>query len=174
MQSSDDANQPAASGGGSEPLSNSGEAPRVVLAAVDTSPAAERVVAMAARFARAFPEASLHLLHVVRFSRMDRGHAGLAGLGSHVVDEAKDHLEFHRRQAMRQCRNPVTAHFAMGNPTNEILRFCSELRVELLVIATHDHSGFERLLLGSVAETLMRKAPCTVTIVRQAIHGRAT
>ena len=173
MQSSDDETVPAASGGGAEPLSNSGETPRVVLAAVDTSPAAERVVAMAARFVRAFPEASLHLLHVVRFSRMDRGHAGLAGLGSHVVDEAKDHLDFHRRQAMRQCRNQVTAHFAMGNPTNEILRFCSELKVDLLVIATHDHSGFERLLLGSVAETLMRKAPCTVTIVRQSIHGRS-
>jgi nucleotide-binding universal stress UspA family protein len=103
---------------------------------------------------------------------MDRGHAGLPALGSHLVAEAKDNLDFHRRQAMRQCRNPVTAHFSIGNPTSEILRFCGELRVELLVIATHDHSGFERLLLGSIAETLMRKAPCTVTIVRQAIHGR--
>lgn len=169
MPSTDDANE-SASGAGSGPLSNSGDAPRVVLAAIDTSPAAERVVSMAARFVRAFPEASLHLLHVLRFSRMDRGHAGLAGLDSHVVDEAKDHLSFHRRQAMRQCRNPVTAHFALGNPTNEILRFCSELGVELLVIATHDHSGFERLLLGSIAETLMRKAPCTITIVRPS-HG---
>jgi len=174
LEPSDDANAEAPAGPPPESLSNSGEAPRVVLAAVDTSPAAERVVAMAARFVRAFPEASLHLLHVLRFSRMDRGHAGLAGLGSNVVDDAKDHLDFHRRQAMRQCRNPVTAHFAIGNPTSEILRFCGELKVDLLVIATHDHSGFERLLLGSVAETLMRKAPCTVTIVRQPIHSRAT
>ena len=173
MPSSDDPIEPGPAPLEPEPLRNSDETPRVVLAAVDTSPAAERVVAMAARFVRAFPEASLHLLHVLRFSRMDRGHAGLPALGSHVVDEAKDYLDFHRRQALRQCRNAVIAHFAMGNPTSEILRCCAELEVDLLVIATHDHSGFERLLLGSIAETLMRKAPCTVTIVRQTIHGRA-
>lgn len=172
MEPTDDSDEQPAAPGSLPPLSNAGDTPRVVLAAVDTTPAAERVVAMAARFVRAFPESSLHLLHVLRFSRMDRGHAGLAGLGSDVVDDAKDHLEFHKRMAMRQCRNNVISHFAMGNPTSEILRFCTELKVDLLVIATHDHSGFERLLLGSIAETLMRKAPCTVTIVRQAIHTR--
>ena len=98
MPSSDDPIEPGPAPLEPEPLRNSDETPRVVLAAVDTSPAAERVVAMAARFVRAFPEASLHLLHVLRFSRMDRGHAGLPALGSHVVDEAKDYLDFHRRQ----------------------------------------------------------------------------
>jgi nucleotide-binding universal stress UspA family protein len=140
-----------------------------VLAAVDTSAAAERVIAVAARFVRAFPEASLHVLHVLRHARTDR-HMGVPGMSSDVVDDAKEHLEFHKRLAMRQCRNSVTAHFAIGNPTSEILRFCGELKVDLLVIATHDHSGFERLLLGSIAETLVRKAPCSVTVVRQAIH----
>jgi nucleotide-binding universal stress UspA family protein len=151
------------------PLVNSGETPRVVLAAVDTSAAAERVIAMAARFVRAFPEASLHVLHVLRYARTDR-HMGVPGIGSDVVDDAKDHLEFHKRLAARQCRNPVTGHFTIGNPTSEILRFCTDLKVDLLVIATHDHSGFERLLLGSIAETLVRKAPCTVTVVRQTMH----
>jgi universal stress protein A len=169
LEPTDDSPQPSVPLPSQRPLVNSGEEPRVVLAAVDTSPAAERVIAMAARFVRAFPESSLHVLHVLRFSRADR-HMGVPAMGSDVVDEAKDHLEFHKRLAMRQCRNPVSAHFAMGNPVNEILRFCGELKVDLLVIATHDHSGFERLLLGSIAETLMRKAPCTVTVVRQTIH----
>jgi nucleotide-binding universal stress UspA family protein len=171
LEPTDDSPEQSASADSLPPLSNSGDEPRVVLAAVDTSPAAQRVISMAARFVRAFPEASLHVLHVLRFSRMDRGHAGVPAMGSDVVDDAKDHLEFHKRLAMRQCRNPVTAHFAMGNPTNEILRFCTELKVDLLMIATHDHSGFERLLLGSIAETLVRKAPCIVTVVRQAMHG---
>jgi nucleotide-binding universal stress UspA family protein len=35
-----------------------------------------------------------------------------------------------------------------------------------LVIGTHDHAGFERLILGSTAETLMRKAGCSVLVVR--------
>lgn len=169
MEPTDDSPQQPAAVPSQRPLVNSGEEPRVVLAAVDTSPAAERVIAMAARFVRAYPEAALHVLHVLRYARTDR-HAGVPGMPSEVVDDAKDHLEFHVRLAKRQCRNTVTGHFSVGNPTSEILRFCSELKVDLLVIATHDHSGFERLLLGSIAETLMRKAPCTVTIVRQAIH----
>ena len=169
MEPTDDSPEPPAPVPSQRPLVNSGEEPRVVLAAVDTSAASERVIAMAARFVRAFPEANLHVLHVLRHSRIDR-HAGVPAMGSDVVDDAKEHLEFHKRLAMRQCRNSVTSHFAVGNPTNEILRFCGELKVDLLVIATHDHSGFERLLLGSIAETLMRKAPCSVTVVRQAMH----
>ncbi len=172
MEPTDESPEPAAPMPSQRPLVNSGEEPRVVLAAVDTSASAERVVAMAARFCRAFPEASLHVLHVLRYSRVDR-HAGVPAMGSDVVDDAKDHLEAHKRSAMRQCRNPVTSHFAIGSPTSEILRFCTDLKVELLVIATHDHSGFERLLLGSIAETLVRKAPCTVTVVRQAMHRDA-
>lgn len=150
------------------PLVNTDDEPRVILAAVDTSPAAQRVISMAARFARTFPQASLHVLHVLRFSRLDRPYAGAPGISSEAIDDAKDHLEYHKRLAVSQCRNLVIGHFATGNPTSEILRFCSELKTDLLVIATHDHAGFERLLLGSIAETLMRKAPCTVTIVRPA------
>jgi nucleotide-binding universal stress UspA family protein len=149
------------------PLLNTDDEPRVVLAAVDTSPAAARVIAVAARFARAFPQVTLHVLHVLRHSRLDRAHAGVPAMGSEAIDDAKEHLEYHRRLAQRQCRNAVVSHFTAGNPTNEILRVCTELSADLLVIATHDHAGFERLLLGSIAETLMRRAPCTVTVVRQ-------
>lgn len=157
---------------GEEPLLNTAEEPRVVLAAVDTSPAAPRVIAFAARFVRAFPEATLHVMHVLRHSRLDRAHAGAPAMSSDAIADAKEHLEYHHRLAQRQCRNPSFAHFTAGNPTNEILRFCSELSADLLVIATHDHAGFERLLLGSVAETLVRKAPCAVTVVRQKPHAR--
>jgi nucleotide-binding universal stress UspA family protein len=150
-------------------LVNTDEEPRVVLAAVDTSPAAKRVIATAARFARAFPEVTLHVLHVLRHSRLDRPYAGAPGMSSEAIADAKDHLEYHQRLAVSQCRNRVVSHFATGSPTSEILRFCTELHVDLLVIATHDHAGFERLLLGSVAETLVRKAPCTVTVVRKRV-----
>jgi nucleotide-binding universal stress UspA family protein len=155
------------------PLVNTDDEPRVVLAAVDTSPAAQRVVAFAARFVRAFPQATQHVQHVLRHSRLDRPYAGAPGVSSEAIDDAKDHLEYHKRLAQRQCRNPVVGHFTAGNPTSEILRFCTELKTDLLVIATHDHAGFERLLLGSIAETLVRKAPCTVTVVRPKPHSNA-
>jgi nucleotide-binding universal stress UspA family protein len=173
LEPTDDSPEKSAPTPSERPLVNTDDEPRVVLAAVDTSPAAKRVISMAARFVRAYPQATLHVLHVLRSSRLDRAqaaHAGTAGMSSEAVEDAKDHLEYHKRLAISQCRNNVVAHFAAGNPTNEILRFCDDLKVDLLVIATHDHAGFERLLLGSIAETLMRKARCTVTVVRQAAH----
>lgn len=170
MQPPDESPIAAAASPNERPLVNTDDEPRVVLAAVDTSPAATRVIGFAARFVRAFPQATLHVLHVLRHSRLDRPYAGSPGLSSEAVDDAKDHLEYHKRLAASQCRNQVVSHFTAGNPTSEILRFCGELAVDLLVIATHDHAGFERLLLGSVAETLVRKAPCSVTVVRQRPH----
>jgi nucleotide-binding universal stress UspA family protein len=171
LEPTDDSTEKSAPAAGERPLVNTDDEPRVVLAAVDTSPAAKRVISMAARFVRAYPQATLHVLHVLRSSRLDRAqaaHAGTSSMSSEAAEDAKDHLEYHKRLAISQCRNPVVTHFAAGNPTNEILRFCDDLKVDLLVIATHDHAGFERLLLGSIAETLVRKARCTVTVVRQA------
>jgi nucleotide-binding universal stress UspA family protein len=57
----------------------------------------------------------------------------------------------------------------VGDPVAEILRMSQELEADFLVVGTHDATGFERLLLGSIAETLMRKAPCSVMVVRPKI-----
>lgn len=121
---------------------------------------------MGARLGRALPGATLHVLHVFRTSRLERGYAWSAGVDTEALEDAKEHLESHVRAASAQCRNQVTGHFVVGDPTAEILRACSELKVETLVIGTHDQSGFERLLLGSVAETLTRKCGCSVFVVR--------
>ncbi|HVY25329.1 MAG TPA: universal stress protein [Polyangiaceae bacterium] len=170
MPNSADSHVPSPQAAGS-PLVNSDDEPRVVLAAVDTTAAATRVISIAARFVRALPRASLHVLHVLRSSRLDRAraaHAGVPAMSTDAIEDAKEHLEYHKRAAISQCRNSVFGHFTTGDPTHEILRSCVELNVDLLVIATHDHAGFERLLLGSVAETLVRRAPCSVTVVRRA------
>jgi universal stress protein A len=54
----------------------------------------------------------------------------------------------------------------MGDPQTEILRICDQVSTDLLVIGTHDYHGLERLILGSIAETLVRKAHCSVMVVR--------
>lgn len=149
-----------------DPLRNADQDPAVVLVAVDSSNGANRVLSMGARIARTFPKASLHVIHVFRTSRFDRAHAGAAAPAAEALADAQEHLEFFVRRARAQCRNPVTGHFAIGSPTDEILKLRAELRADLLVVGTHDHQGFERLLLGSVAETLVRKAHCTVMVVR--------
>lgn len=149
-----------------EPLRNTGDDPEIILVAVDTSTGSNRVLGSGARLARAFPGAALHVVHVFRTSRFDRAHAGAPPANADALADAKEHLEFHVRSARLQCRNNVTGHFIVGDPTSEILRVRAEIGADVLVVGTHDHAGFERLLLGSIAETLMRKAGCSVFVVR--------
>ena len=52
-----------------------------------------------------------------------------------------------------------------GDPSREIARLAAELPADLLVLGTHGRAGFERFLLGSVTERLLRRAPCPVVAV---------
>jgi nucleotide-binding universal stress UspA family protein len=59
----------------------------------------------------------------------------------------------------------ITPLLREGSPPREILDEATAGRADLLVMGTHGRSGFERLLLGSVAEKILRKAPCPVLTV---------
>ena len=139
----------------------------IVLAAVDTSTLASRVIETASRVARrTWPNAQLHLLHVFRSAPFDR--PAQAGLRSEeLMADAQSHLDHHVRMARRQCPAPVTGHLAAGDPVDEILKRARSLSADLIVIGTHDAVGLERFLLGSVADKVAKKAPCSVFIVRQ-------
>jgi nucleotide-binding universal stress UspA family protein len=54
-----------------------------------------------------------------------------------------------------------------GNPAAEILRFAELHNVDLIVMASRGRTGLSRLLMGSVAEAVMRRATCPVFIVKQ-------
>ena len=59
----------------------------------------------------------------------------------------------------------IEAVVRQGNTAGEILEQATSMKADLLVIGTHGRSGFERLLLGSVAEKVLRKANCPVMTV---------
>jgi nucleotide-binding universal stress UspA family protein len=145
--------------------------PKAILVAVDASSNAPRVISMAARMSRAMPSAVVHVVHVFRTSRLDRPRAGTPTGNADMVEEAKEHLAYHVRTLQKRCRATVTGHLEMGDPAGEVLRLSASLGVDLLVVGTHDYIGFERFLLGSVAETLMRKAGCPVLVVRPKSHA---
>jgi len=54
---------------------------------------------------------------------------------------------------------------AEGDAATAILAWADDMPADLLVLRTHGRSGFERLLLGSVAEKVLRKAACPVLTV---------
>lgn len=54
----------------------------------------------------------------------------------------------------------------VGQPARSIVEYVEENTVDHVVMGSHGRSGISRLLVGSVAETVVRRAPCPVTIVR--------
>jgi len=65
----------------------------------------------------------------------------------------------------------VTDH-RTGSPVHEILQAVAETHTDLIVVGTHGRGGFERLVLGSVTEKLLRMAPCAVLTVPHSALGR--
>jgi len=58
-----------------------------------------------------------------------------------------------------------------GKPFVEIIETAAEENVDLIIIATHGHTGIEHVLFGSTAEKVVRKAPCPVLTLREPIKG---
>ena len=64
----------------------------------------------------------------------------------------------------------VTSRVLKGIPFIEIIRYAREQSIDLIVIGTHGHSALAAMLLGTVAEKVVRKAPCPVLTVRHPEH----
>jgi len=73
------------------------------------------------------------------------------------------------RQKLEELRAPgvrVEHRVLEGDAVTEILRTAREYSAELIVMGTHGWTGFSRLLLGSVAESVLRRATCPVLTVK--------
>jgi universal stress protein A len=152
-----------------------------ILVPVDFSPCSDRAFRMAAGLAQKF-DASLHLLHVVEFSTVMPAGWGLDylppnfdELRAEIVADAKRRLEGYRAQ-IQSAHVTVTTSVVMGHAPACIVDTASSGNADLLVMGTHGRRGFSHLLMGSVAERVIRTSPCPVLTVRDvgAAAGTAT
>jgi nucleotide-binding universal stress UspA family protein len=124
---------------------------RSVLCPVDFSPFSERALRFGGAFA-AWLGAELTALWVQAGSW--RGHGARAEDGEHKLQLFTASVLGSRSVHLRTAEGPVVV---------EILRAAAT--VDLIVMGTHGATGLERLLVGSVAEKVLRKAPCPVITV---------
>ena len=108
-----------------------------------------------------------------------------AGSEVHVVHVTDPEMEFltpnelwHRLalETKRRCGRVLTreeCEICVGRTAKEITAAAIELGADLIVTATHGHSGLKHFVLGSTAEKVLRHAPCPVLIVRDCLHPRA-
>ena len=61
---------------------------------------------------------------------------------------------------------PVTHVFLEGDPASEIVRYAEESGADVIVIGTHGRTGVDRLVMGSVAERVVRNSHCSVLAVK--------
>jgi nucleotide-binding universal stress UspA family protein len=66
---------------------------------------------------------------------------------------------------------PITGDLIQGDPVGEIIRVAREEDCDMIVMGTHGRAALEHALLGSVAEKVVRKAPCPVLTVRKPGHA---
>lgn len=88
------------------------------------------------------------------------------GLDASIADAERERL---LRVISPADQVAVHPEFVMctGAPAEEIVRCAAEREVDLIVMGTHGRGGVSHLLLGSVAEKVIRTAPCPVLIIRQ-------
>ncbi|HUU69651.1 MAG TPA: universal stress protein [Planctomycetota bacterium] len=65
---------------------------------------------------------------------------------------------------------PVERIAIRGTPFLEIIRLAKERAADMIVLSTHGRSGLAHVLMGSVTEKVVRKAPCPVLVVRRSQH----
>jgi nucleotide-binding universal stress UspA family protein len=90
---------------------------------------------------------------------------------AHVCNSANPGDNGYWRDQLEQVRpvNPkiVVSHVLLqGDPATEIIRYASDAGIDAIVIGTHGRTGTDRHEMGSVAEKVMREAPCSVLVVK--------
>jgi|AntDeeMetagen285_2_1112576.scaffolds.fasta_scaffold07340_1 nucleotide-binding universal stress UspA family protein len=132
-----------------------------ILVPVDGSEQAERALEHALD---EFPDASISLLNVFS-SGPPEVHLETAGLDY-------DELRARRREMLARLVDdhehggPIETAVVVGRPAREIVRYADDHDIDQIVMGSHGRDGASRVLLGSVAETVARRAPVPVTIVR--------
>jgi nucleotide-binding universal stress UspA family protein len=132
---------------------------------------------LAVRYGAAFAEqfdAELHLLHVVDdyFSIAPEAQLMLPDRHQYLQDmqaAAKLDLSKLRASEASQARRVVDSA-PVGRPFVEIVRYARDEGADLIVIGSHGRSGLSHVLLGSVAERVVRTAACPVLTVRPDQH----
>jgi len=141
-----------------------------MLVAVDLSPASDAVVDYAVRLA-AQTGARLTVFHA--YTAADVAAAQQRGVyADQFVESLRSDIAYLLERAGADARRATIA-IAMGPPVEEILRAAADARADLIVMGTHGRSGLDRLLVGSVAEGVLRRAPCPVVVLPYAIAAGA-
>lgn len=150
-----------------------------ILVPVDFSPHSDLAVRYATALAGRLG-ASVDLLHVVEdpfatgaWNSEIAAVPDLTELREHLIGEAERQTARYRTIA-DAAHVPMVTSVRTGLPSHTILDFAHALGPDLIIMGTHGRSGLTHLIMGSVAERMVRHAPCPVLTLRETAARQKT
>ncbi len=140
---------------------------KTILAPIDFSDVTGDVIQTAGQIAKAF-HASLYLLHVAPpdpyFVGYERGPQTVRDSVAQEIRKGQYYLQEVEAEA-KDMGVDVHALQVQGATLEKILKESERLKADLIVLGSHGRGALQKLLVGSVVEGILRKAPCPVLIV---------
>jgi universal stress protein A len=145
-----------------------------IVAAVDYSELGTAALDAAINLSALHPNSEVHVVHVdSKFGAPKEQGQDDSGALAHSA-AALDHLEKvcnERLAAFREAQGEprlqrLSTHFRFGKPATQIVQLAVDFDADVVIVGTHGRKGITRLVLGSVAEQVVRHAPCPVLVVR--------
>ena len=138
-----------------------------ILAPTDFSEYSNAAIGYACALADKF-DSQLHLLHVLE---VHASSTPVFGAGLALSPRVRESRAAAEKALERVADGRAAVRATAEGPTFlEILRYAKENDIDLIVMGTHGRSGLAHVMLGSVAERIVRKAPCPVLTVRHPKH----
>jgi nucleotide-binding universal stress UspA family protein len=141
---------------------------RQIVAPIDFSAYSKHAVAWAFTLAQKFG-AKLLLLHVVELPAYPIEGLPPSRLGGTLLEDLERQAEADLAKVMPEApglEGEVTRRVAVGVPYRKIVEVAQAENADLIVMATHGRTGLSHLFMGSVAERVVRTAPCPVLTIR--------
>ncbi len=144
-----------------------------ILCPIDFSEVTGEILRYTAEIAKRF-DAEIHLFHVIPnlnyFSPYESflTPENLVAIERNIEKEVSK--DFDKAVKAIDPALPVTRVIKTGVTFVEIIDYIREVGIDLCVMGTHGRSGVEHILIGSVAEKVVRKAPCPVLTIRPESH----
>lgn len=153
---------------------------QTILLPTDGSECSSKAMAYALSFAKQYG-ARVVALHVIDQRWEEQTRVAFAEVGQDMTKKIRNGYEEEARRILQEATDaagkigvPVETRIVTGIPYEDIVRAGKELPADLIIMGTHGRSGVSHLLLGSVAEKVVRRAPCPVLTVRQEEHDFVT
>ncbi len=138
-----------------------------ILFPVDFTTATDKILPFVKDMAKAF-NSKLYLLHVIRspeeFAGFEMGPAWYVAFEKDLREGAEKSM---RRLVAEQLDDigEVETAIEMGDISDTIIDFVNKNDVDMIIIGTHGRKGLEKVMFGSVAEGVIKDAPCPVLTV---------